>query len=246
MSSLSRARIFVYSSPSSNIENDAYNNQDTTTNAIPEISTYGDGCLGLVMSGDIYVDTMIAQGAKPVGGVYRITATGSATTPTTATAGDLSNSNNEDEEKNSVVGSSGSSTISSIVLDELATTATTNDETDDNDERMNSSSSSSVMTESQKQREVKRSQLIADYAKARIPKPPLAEAHFIMKRLSDDDQSFMRKTLLIGLERGSSNNSGNIGSGQMLNTNELEQLAQGDGHRYIVHQVASAGMQDGI
>jgi indole-3-glycerol phosphate synthase len=245
VSSLSRARIFVYSSPSSNIENDAYNNQDTTTNTIPEISTYGDGCIGLVMSGDIYVDTMIAQGAKPVGGVYRITATGSATTPTTATAGDLSNSNNEDEEKNSVAGSSGSSTISSIVLDELATTATTNDETDDNDERMNSSSSSSVMTESQKQREVKRSQLIADYAKARIPKPPLAEANFIMKRLSDDDQSFMRKTLLVGLERGSNNNSGNIGSGQMSNTNELEQLAQGDGHRYIVHQVASAGMKDG-
>jgi hypothetical protein len=67
-----------------------------------------------------------------------------------------------------------------------------------------------------------------------------------MKRLSDDEQSFMRKTLLIGLERGSSNNCGNIGSGQMSNTNELEQLAQGDGHRYIVHQVASAGMQDGI
>jgi hypothetical protein len=48
----------------------------------------------------------------PLGGVYRITATGSGTAPNTATAGDLSNSNNEDEEKNSVVGSSGSSTIS--------------------------------------------------------------------------------------------------------------------------------------
>jgi indole-3-glycerol phosphate synthase len=134
------------------------------------------------------------------------------------------------------------------VLDELATKTATpiNNNDDDNDESIVSSSSSSVvMTESQKQREVKRLKLVAEYAKACIPKPPLAEANFIMKRLSDDDQSFMRKTLLIGLERGGSS-GGNIVDGQIMsNTTELEQLAQGNGHRYIVRQVASAGMKDG-
>ena len=46
----------------------------------------------------------------------------------------------------------------------------------------------------------KRARLLADYAKARIPKPPLAEANFVMNKLSDDDKAFMRRALLIGIE----------------------------------------------
>jgi small ligand-binding sensory domain FIST len=76
----------------------------------------------------------------------------------------------------------------------------------------------------------------ANYAKARIPKPVLAEANYVMKALSDDDRAYMRKALLVGLERG----------GSMGRTpNELARLAEGKGHRFAVHQVASAGMKDG-
>ena len=37
---------------------------------------------------------------------------------------------------------------------------------------------------------------MASFAKANIPKLVLAEANFLLKTLSDDDQSFMRKVLL--------------------------------------------------
>ena len=57
-----------------------------------------------------------------------------------------------------------------------------------------------------------------------------------MKSLSDEEQSFMRKTILVGLERG-----GSVGR----TPNELARLAKGEGHRFAVHQVASAGMKDG-
>ena len=72
--------------------------------------------------------------------------------------------------------------------------------------------------------------------KASIPKPVLAEANFLMKTLSDDDQSFMSKALLIGIEQG-----GPMGR----SPSELERLAKGKGHQYSVYQVASAGMKDG-
>src|SRR5210317_1679928 len=45
----------------------------------------------------------------------------------------------------------------------------------------------------------------------------------------------MRRALLIGLERGGSPNT----------PNELSRLARGEGHRFTVRQVASAGMKDG-
>ena len=95
------------------------------------------------------------------------------------------------------------STISAIVLDEAATVEEDEeeDEDDDRDDYGSGKDAVDAMSETQK-REAKRARLLADYAKARIPKPPLAEANFVMKRLSDDDQAYMRRALLIGLERG--------------------------------------------
>ena len=81
-----------------------------------------------------------------------------------------------------------------------------------------------------------KARMSANYAKARIPKPVLAEANFVMKTLSDDDQAFMRKALLIGLER-----AGALGR----TPSELARLAEGKGHGYTIHQVASAAMKDG-
>lgn len=121
------------------------------------------------------------------------------------------------------------STISAIVLDEAATAleeeTEQEDEEEDDDDRL----------ESLDDKELKRAKMAQDYAKARIPKPPLAEANFLMRRLSDDDQAFMRRALLIGLERGNLNRT----------PNELTRLAKGEGHRFTVRQVASAGMKDG-
>lgn len=72
--------------------------------------------------------------------------------------------------------------------------------------------------------------------KAAIPKPVLAEANLLMKTISDDDQDFMGKALLVGIEDKSS-------LGQT--PNELERLANGEGHRFSVYQVAAAGLKDG-
>ena len=69
--------------------------------------------------------------------------------------------------------------------------------------------------------------MAAAYAEARIPKPVLAEANFLMKTLSDDDQAFMRKALLVGLEQG-----GALGH----TPSELARLAEGKGHGFKVHQ----------
>ena len=169
VSSLSRARLFRY---------DANDSQC--------IQTLADGCVGVAMQGDLQVKTMIAQGAKPVGGIYRIV-------------------------------SGSDSTIGAIVLDEAV-----KDEVEaDRDEEA--------------ARDAK-AMAAAAYEKARIPKPVLAEANFVMRTLSDDDRAYMRKALLVGLER----------SGVMGRTpNELARLAEGEGHRFTVHQVASAGMKDG-
>lgn len=145
---------------------------------------------------------MVASGAKPVGGIYRIV-------------------------------SGEKSTIGSIQLDEIATeqlqlaeeeAGISNDNSDDDDE----------ISEEELMDAKKR--MAQAYQKAVMPKPVLAEANFLMKTLSDDDQNFMRKFLLVGLER-----AGGIGK----SPSDLLRLAEGDGHRFTVYQVASAGMKDG-
>jgi small ligand-binding sensory domain FIST len=269
VSSLSRARVFAYS------EKEAASiggvgrgggitssiSYSYTSSSIPEHSSYGDGCVGLAMYGDVRVDTMIAQGAKPVGGVYRVVATGrggrSSSTKTgsrssrsspRSRSSSMSRGDDYDEEEGSDNDDdqASRSTIGAIVLDEAATVEESeaeeggydNDDKDDDDGSMNvdNDDGGDGMSEMEK-RAAKRTRLMADYAKARIPKPPLAEANFVMKKLSDDDQAFMRRALLIGLERG--------GNGVGRTPGELARLARGEGHRFTVRQVASAGMKDG-
>lgn len=178
VSSLSRARLFRHEA-----------NEDC-------IQTLADGCVGVALSGDIQVKTMIAQGAKPVGGVYQI-----------------------------VKGKE--TTIQAIALDEAATQlareAEEMAEEDEDEDNLENSEDANA-------------KLAAAYVKARIPKPILAEANFVMKTLSDDDQTFMRKALLVGLERG-----GSVGR----TPSELARLAEGKGHQYSVYQVGSASMKDG-
>ncbi|CAJ1947795.1 unnamed protein product [Cylindrotheca closterium] len=184
VSSLSRARLFRYQASD------------------PDgIQTLADGCLGVALSGDLRIKTMIAQGAKPVGGVYRI-----------------------------VKGAE--TTIQAIALDESATELLQEEEDDQEEEE----EEEEEVDESTMSNEERKAKMAAAYAKARIPKPILAEANFLMKTLSDDDQSFMRRALLVGLERG-----GSLGR----SPSELARLAEGKGHQYTVHQVASAGMKDG-
>lgn len=182
VSSLSRAQLFRYDSADPNAQ-----------------YTLGDGCIGAVLNGDIQVSTMLAQGAKPVGGIYRIV-------------------------------SGQDSTIGAIMLDEEAT--------------KEDAEAAEVLKDGADEDEGDEDDLLdakakakAAYAKAAIPKPVLAEANYLMKGLSDDDQTFMRKTILVGLERG--------GSSVGRSPNELLRLAKGEGHRFSVHQVASAGMKDG-
>jgi indole-3-glycerol phosphate synthase len=154
---------------------------------------------------------MTAMGAKPVGGIYQV-----------------------------LKGSD--STISVIVLDEVATDALgEEDEAPGGDygaakpssEGGNDDKGDDSLSDDDDARRQKMSQI---YAKARIPKPVLAEANFLMRTLSDDDQAFMRRQLLIGLEQG-----GSVGR----SASELARLASGQGHRFAIHQVASAGMKDG-
>jgi len=210
VSSLSRARIFAYTSP-----RDAADGGGgvITASTTPEGSSHGDGCVGVAMSGDVRADTMIAQGAKPVGGVYRVVSRGAAVP---------GKSGDENE--------AAKSTIGAIVLDEGATI----EQAEEEEKLDNDGEEEEEIDEDD--REAKRARLLDEYAKARIPKPPLAEANFVMKTLSDDDQAFMRRALLIGLERG-----GSVGR----SPSELNRLARGEGHRFTVRQVASAGMKDG-
>jgi len=221
VSSLSRARIFCYSSSNSNNNHDNDDNNNAWSSPLP--SVYGDGCVGVALRGDIRVDTMIAQGAKPVGGVYRVVAVG-RNEPGSGVK--RSNPVNDDAE----VDDGSRSTIGAIVLDEAATAE---EELGYQDQDLSATGDDENEADA---KAAKRAQMAADYAKARIPKPPLAEANFLMRRLSDDDQAFMRRALLIGLERG-----GSIGK----TPNELLRLAKGEGHRFTVRQVASAGMKDG-
>mmetsp|Transcript_63521 Transcript_63521/g.73073 ORF Transcript_63521/g.73073 Transcript_63521/m.73073 type:complete len:1022 (+) Transcript_63521:83-3148(+) len=179
VSSLTRARLFRYDATAIEIGDSV-------------VQTLADGCVGVVMEGDITVQSMIAQGAKPVGGVYQI-----------------------------VKGQD--TTISAVALDENATELLRKTEDDsDNDEDDDRNDRAFKMT--------------AAYAKAIIPKPVLAEANFVMKTLSDDDQTFMRKTLLVGVER-----SGSFGR----TPSELGGLAEEKNHGYSIHAVASASMKDG-
>lgn len=118
------------------------------------------------------------------------------------------------------------STIQVIVLDESATEALElEEETEEEEEEEDEENAKPMDAKAQMQQA---------YAKARIPKPALAEANFIMRTLSDDDQAFMRRQLLVGLEQGKS-----------LTASELMRLASGLGHRFRVFAVASGGMKDG-
>lgn len=182
VSSLSRARLFRYCK------------HDKTC-----VQTLADGCVGVVLKGDIQIQTMVAQGAKPVGGVYQI-----------------------------VKGQE--STISSIALDEAATEIVKQDEETSTEEE---DDQEALDDDSGKVEDV-RAKMAQAYAKARIPKPVLAEANMLMKTLSDDDQAFMRSALLVGLEL----------AGGRIST-DLVRLAEGKGPGFTIHQVASAGVKDG-
>ena len=119
VSSLSRAKLYLYNAKSKTP------------------MTYTDGVVGIAMAGDIQVQSLSAQGAKPVGGIYKI-----------------------------VKGSE--STIQAIVLDEEATAALDLEEQEEVDE------------EDEENMDAK-ARMAQAYAKARIPKPPLAEANFLMR-----------------------------------------------------------------
>ena len=122
------------------------------------------------------------------------------------------------------------STINAIQLDELATEQLEGEESDfgdDEDEEDNGDDDEA---------DAKKKFNAAAYAKAIIPKPILAEANYVMKSLSDDDQAFMRSSLLVGIER-----NGNVAQ----TPNQLMNLAEDKGHSFTVLQVASAGMKDG-
>ena len=187
VSSLSRARLFRYDA-----------RLDRAGDSV--VQTLADGCVGVVMEGDIVVKNMIAKGAKPVGGVYNI-----------------------------VKGEA--STISAIALDEAATEIVRSAEKLEEDDVEDEDDG-----EDDEREKTMAAKMAAVYAKARIPKPILAEANFVMKTLSDDDQAFMKKFILVGLER-----SGTLGR----TASELSRLSEGKGHGYTVHQVASASMKDG-
>lgn len=171
VSSLSRARLFQYSK---NLGKSSIKQQ------LPEddIHTHGRGCVGVMFHGDIQVDVLIAQGAKPVGGIYRI-------------------------------GAGEESMIRTIILEDILTDSAGSDA-----ESIN----------------------VRNYAaRSGIPKPPLAEANFLLKHiLTDDEASFMKRTLLIGVAQ--SNSSA---------TDSLERLSSGEGYSYEVYQVANAGLKDG-
>jgi indole-3-glycerol phosphate synthase len=170
-------------------------------------SAYGDGCVGVALKGDIQVKVSVAQGAKPVGGVYRVV-------------------------------SGQDSTIAAIQLDEAATQLEDQSNNDyDNDDNEEDDDDDDNDDDDNDDEDVKKKKQIAQaYAKASIPKPVLAEANYLMKTLSDDDRAFMSRALLVGLERGAA---------MAQSPSQLVRLAQGKGHSFTVHQVASAGMKDG-
>jgi len=184
VSSLSRAKLFRYD-----------------VDYPDSIQALTEGCIGVAMTGDVEFKVMLAQGSKPVGGIYRVV-------------------------------SGQESTIGSIQLDEIATEQLQAVEDDDDDD-----DDSGDLEDEMNEGEIDvKKRMAAAYKKAVIPKPVLAEANYLMKTLSDDEQAYMSKFLLVGLER-------NIRIGK--SPSEILRLAAGLGHRFTVHQVASAGMKDG-
>ena len=162
-----------------------------------------NGCVGIILQGDVQAKAFLARGAKPVGGIYQIV-------------------------------KAQESTIGVIVLDEIATEALEAEDTVENDNDDDGDDDDDDNTKNEQMDA--RARMAQAYAKARIPKPVLAEANFVMRTLSDDDQAFMRRQLLVGLEQG-----GSVGR----SASELARLAKGEGYRFSVHPVASAGMKDG-
>jgi small ligand-binding sensory domain FIST len=61
VSSLSRARLFAYSA-------------DGPGSLSLAAVVHGDGLAGVALRGDVRADTLVAQGAKPMGGVYQVAA----------------------------------------------------------------------------------------------------------------------------------------------------------------------------
>jgi small ligand-binding sensory domain FIST len=267
VSSLSRARLFAYSGRGGSSNSDGSNFPATTT-------TFTEGCVGMIWQGDVQVRTLMASGAKPVGGIYRIVKGHDSTIQVIVLDQDATNEllpvELEQQNENS--------------NDPLSKLQNEQDEDEDDDV---------PIKEDDKER---RKRLMAEaYAKAAIPKPTLAEANFIMRALSDDEQAFMRKAILVGLERPRANmlslssnlqrssTNGNdddddddesndnneneygdeskseetvksqgkdagpssVSATPSVPTTTLGRLAQGLGHGYTVHQVASAGMKDG-
>jgi indole-3-glycerol phosphate synthase len=203
VSSLSRAKLFRYEYEYDVDRPDGDVNVNVTS-ASASASALTEGCVGIAMRGDVELKVMLAQGSKPVGGVYSIV---------------------KGEE----------CTIRAIQLDAEATEelqaaeeGQDGDHQEDEDEEEDDDSQEDV-----------KERMAAAYAKAVIPKPVLAECNYIMKSLSDDDQEYMRKYILVGIERGGSM------LGKNASPSELIRLTQGWGHRFKVHQVASAGMKDG-
>ena len=188
VSSLSRAKLFCYS-------------KGRGTSSSSDVC-FADGCVGVCITGDIAMEGLTAQGAKPVGGIYQIL-------------------------------KGRDSTIQIIVLDESATEALASE--DETDVEVESEGEGEQQNENATPSD-NRAAMAQFYAKAQIPKPVLAEANFLMRTLSDDDQAFMRRQLLVGIEQG-----GNVGR----SASELARLAAGQGHRFTVYAVASAGMKDG-
>lgn len=194
VSSLSRSKLFVWTSRSGK-SNDA----SSTT-------CYTDGCIGIAFQGDVQWQTLQAQGAKPVGGIYQI-----------------------------VKGQE--STIQLIQFDESATNALKDEEEEEEEVDDDEDEDDDNDQDAKKTPEEAKAAMAQFYAKAQIPKPVLAEANFLMRTLSDDDQAFMRRQLLVGLE--------DFGPSSSRIASELARLAAGEGHRFRVYSVASAGMKDG-
>lgn len=172
VSSLSRAKLYRYSAGKSN-----------------NSGCFLDGCVGVVMTGDVQITSRIALGAKPVGGVYNIL-------------------------------KARESTIHAIALDKEETERWF-PKTDDDDFD---------------------SDMQAYSEKARIPKPPLAEANYLMKNvLSDDERSSMRRQILIGIRNAQSRWStpSDVVRGSSSTQDSLPSSS------YRIMAVASAGMKDG-
>ena len=128
------------------------------------------------MGGDLTVRTLVARGTKPVGGIYRIVS-------------------GED------------CTIGAVVLDEEATreddeaegASGENLELGDDGESLDEDGGEDSGGDDAGANASARA---AAYVKATVPKPVLAEANYLMRSLSDEDSTFMKKALLVGLERG--------------------------------------------